>query len=92
MKPKTRCLTFAALSLLLAAAVTAGAQPRKPDAEELTKRFTAADKNGDGRLTLAEAKAGMPRLVKNFESIDRDKKGYITLDELKAAVAAGGSQ
>ncbi|MDE2362598.1 MAG: EF-hand domain-containing protein [Hyphomicrobiales bacterium] len=55
---------------------------------EVQKRFAAADKDHDGSLTLAEAKAGMPRVAKNFDMIDRGKKGYVTLDDIKAAMTA----
>ena len=54
------------------------------DAAEIESRFKSADKNGDGKLTLEEAKAGMPRVAQAFNSIDTEKKGYITLDQLKA--------
>ena len=54
------------------------------DAAEIESRFKSADKNGDGKLTLEEAKAGMPRVAQGFNSIDTEKKGYITLDQLKA--------
>jgi Ca2+-binding EF-hand superfamily protein len=56
--------------------------------QKLEERFKAADKDGDGKLTKAEAEAGMPRLAKNFDRIDTDHKGYITLDQLKAAMAS----
>ena len=54
------------------------------DAAEIESRFKSADKNGDGKLTLEEAKAGMPRVAQGFNCIDTEKKGYITLDQLKA--------
>ena len=54
------------------------------DAAEIESRFKSADKNGDGKLTLEEAKAGMPRVAQGFNSIDTEKKGYVTLDQLKA--------
>ena len=54
------------------------------DAAEIESRFKSADKSGDGKLTLEEAKAGMPRVAQGFNSIDTEKKGYITLDQLKA--------
>jgi len=57
---------------------------------QIEQRFKAANKNGDGKLTLEEAKAGMPRVAKNFATIDKDKKGYVTLDEVKAAFATMG--
>ena len=53
----------------------------------MAKAFSAADKDGNGRLTLEEAKAGMPRVAKNFDRIDKDKKGYVTLDQIKAMMA-----
>jgi hypothetical protein len=55
---------------------------------QLESRFKEADKDGDGKLTLDEAEAGMPRVAKNFDLIDNDKKGYVTLDEIKAAMLA----
>ena len=50
---------------------------------ELESRFKAADKNADGKLTLEEAKAGMPRVADAFGHIDVEKKGYVTLDQIK---------
>lgn len=47
-------------------------------------KFKAADKDNDGRLTLDEAKAGMPRVAKGFTKIDSDNKGYVTVDQIKA--------
>lgn len=84
-------LTLTALTLAFSASAPATAQMRKPDPEEVAKRFAAADKNGDGRLTRDEAKAGLPRVAKNFDTIDKEKKGYVTLDEIKAALAEGRS-
>jgi hypothetical protein len=46
-------------------------------------RFKAANKKGDGKLTLEEAKAGMPRVAANFDRIDAKKLGYITVDQIK---------
>lgn len=66
-----------------------GATPSKVDPEQLNQfletRFAAADKNHDGKLTLQEARAGMPGVARNFRLIDTDHKGYVTLDEIKAA-------
>ncbi|MFO0577076.1 MAG: hypothetical protein U1A78_23980 [Polyangia bacterium] len=63
----------------------------KTDAEkrdkEIEERFKAADKDHDGKLTLDEAKAGMPRIAKGFGKIDKDKKGFITVDQIKAFAA-----
>ena len=52
--------------------------------KEIDQRFALADKNKDGRLTLAEAKEGMPRIASNFSRIDVQNKSYVTLEEIKA--------
>lgn len=52
--------------------------------KEIDQRFALADKNKDGRLTLEEAKEGMPRIASNFSRIDVQNKGYVTLVEIKA--------
>ena len=57
---------------------------------ELETRFKAADKNADGKLTLQEAKAGMPRVADAFGHIDAEKKGYVTLDQIKAIMLKNG--
>jgi Ca2+-binding EF-hand superfamily protein len=54
--------------------------------KQAEERFAAADKNADGKLTLEEAKAGMPRIASSFDKIDVDKKGYVTLDQIKAMI------
>ncbi|WP_202620553.1 EF-hand domain-containing protein [Methylocystis heyeri] len=66
------------------------AQQSDPRTSQIESRFKMADKNGDGKLTLDEAKLGMPRVAKHFDQIDKDKKGYVTLDEVKDAAAAAG--
>ena len=58
---------------------------------ELETRFKAADKNADGKLTLEEAKAGMPRVADAFGHIDVEKKGYVTLDQIKAIMIKNSS-
>ena len=52
--------------------------------KEIDQRFALAEKNKDGRLTLADAKEGMPRIASNFSRIDVQNKGYVTLEEIKA--------
>lgn len=52
--------------------------------KEIDQRFALADKNKDGKLTLEEAKEGMPRIASNFSRIDVQNKGYVTLAEIKA--------
>ena len=77
MKKAAFCL------IMLAAIGTAYAQESRTD-REIDERFAAADKNKDGKLTLEEAKAGMPRVATNFQRIDTQKKGYVTAAEIKA--------
>jgi Ca2+-binding EF-hand superfamily protein len=47
--------------------------------------FKKLDTDGDGRVSLAEAQAGAPRLAAHFEEIDANKDGFITTQEMKAA-------
>lgn len=53
-------------------------------AKQIEGKFKTADKNGDNKLTLEEAKAGMPRVARAFSKIDINNQGYITLDDIKA--------
>jgi hypothetical protein len=54
----------------------------------LEQRFAAANTNHDGKLTLAEAQAGMPRVAQHFADIDTSHQGYITLDQIKLFMAS----
>lgn len=77
-------VTLAGSAGLALADAKAAAEKRDKQIEE---RFTAADKDHDGKLTLVEAKAGMPRIAKGFDKIDKDKKGFVTVAEIKAFAA-----
>lgn len=66
----------------------ANASPSTTFAQRMESRFNAADSNHDGKLTLAEAQAGMPRVAQHFSEIDTAKKGYITYSQLRAFMAA----
>jgi hypothetical protein len=75
------------VKLLLAAFFLALAWPAVADTsrdEQIAERFAAADTNHDGKLTLAEAEAGMPRVAANFSKIDADGCGTVTLAEIEA--------
>ena len=75
------------VKLLLAAFFLALAWPAGADTsrdEQIAERFAAADTNHDGKLTLAEAEAGMPRVAANFSKIDADGSGTVTLAEIEA--------
>lgn len=71
---------------LIALPVQAQTQGGKA-AQKLEERFNAADKDHDGKLTKAEAQAGMPRLAKHFDEIDTQKTGALTLDQVKQYAA-----
>ena len=84
-----------ALALALVALSSVGtAQTIDPSMQakltELETRFKAADKNADGKLTLQEAKDGMPRIADAFGHIDIEKKGYVTLDQIRAIMIKTG--
>jgi hypothetical protein len=82
------------LPLLVAALAGPAALPAFAHAGhivELEKRFAAADKDHDGKLTLEEARAaGMNSVVRDFDRIDKDRKGFLTLDQLKARLMSKG--
>ena len=46
--------------------------------EQFNERFSAADADGDGRLTREEAAAKMPGVAAHFDQLDADHKGYLT--------------
>ncbi|MFP6556748.1 EF-hand domain-containing protein [Paraburkholderia sp. B3] len=73
--------------ILIAALATSTAYAQGAALQKLQARFDAADTNHDGKLTLAEAQAGMPRVAKNFDQIDADHKGYVTLDDIERYAA-----
>ena len=76
---------FAASALIFAGTPGVGRAAEPSDKEkQMTAAFKAADKDQDGKLTLPEATAGMPKVAKNFARIDKDKKGYVTIEQLKA--------
>ena len=52
-------------------------------AHKMHERFKAADKDGDGKISRAEAVA-LPHIAKHFDEIDTNKDGFITKEELKA--------
>jgi len=93
----TSFIRIARAPLALAAALmalSALAQPPQPPADtperraqmvqQMAERFKAADKDGDGALTRAEAEAGMPRLAQRFDAIDTAKTGKITLEQIRS--------
>ena len=79
------------ISILLSTSIGASAAfaQTPPDAvkvdraQKMHERMKAADKDGDGNISRAEAVA-LPRLAKHFDEIDSNKDGIITKGEIKA--------
>lgn len=53
-------------------------------AQRMAERFAAADTNHDGKLSLDEAKAGMPMVARHFDEIDSAHTGGVTLEQMNA--------
>ena len=70
---------------LASATVQADGDRRNEWLERLPERFAAADRDGDGRLTRDEARAGMPGVYRRFDALDRDRRGWLTIDDLRQA-------
>jgi serine/threonine protein kinase len=49
----------------------------------VVREFHAADADGDGALTLAEARSGMPKLAQEFALVDANGDGRVTPFELQ---------
>jgi Ca2+-binding EF-hand superfamily protein len=51
----------------------------------MAEHWKKLDTDGDGKVSLAEAKANAPRLAEHFTQIDANGDGFITPEEMKAA-------
>ena len=49
---------------------------------EVLARLKAADKDGNGKLDLAETQVAFPRIAARFSQLDQDGDGYLTGDEI----------
>ncbi len=81
--------SFFAVSLMAVAAIAVAQTPttnQQKQIKEAEERFAASDKNKDGKLTLEEAQAGMPRIASNFKKIDANNDGFVTIEEIKAMI------
>ena len=56
-------------------------------AQQLQARFVNANTTHDGKLTRAQAAAGMPMVAKHFDEIDAQRAGYVTLPQIEAFMA-----
>jgi hypothetical protein len=80
-----RIATVVSSVLLASAAAYAGDSATK-------EKWSAADTDRDGQLTLAEARAGMPAVADKFASIDANGDGKISGDEFRAYHKASGDK
>lgn len=55
--------------------------------QRIQARFTATDKDNDGRISLLEATESLPQVARHFNSVDTNNDGYLTLDELEGLQA-----
>lgn len=55
--------------------------------QRLQERFSQADRDNDGRISLEEAYDNMPQLARHFGAVDLNGDRLITLDELEALQA-----
>ena len=79
-------LILAALGLGSAAVIAGGDAFAQPQGGARMERLKAADTNGDGMISRAEAQA-LPRLAERFDAVDSNRDGQITRDELRFARA-----
>ena len=76
-------LLSAGIGASVAFAQTPVEPPKGERAHKMHERLKAADKDGDGKISRAEA-AALPRLAKHFDEIDTNKDGFITKEEMQA--------
>lgn len=75
------------VSLLAAVAATSALAHERHGPGRMAERLKAADTNGDGLISRAEA-AALPRLAEHFDAIDANRDGQVSVDELRVAHAA----
>lgn len=50
--------------------------------QAMEAKFTAADRNADGKLSRAEVETAMPHIAKAFAFLDEDRDGFLTRTDL----------
>jgi len=77
----------------LTAAATAGDADLKEAAALIDEFFFEADRNGDGFVSLEEARFGIPSLTfREFQDLDTDGDGLLSREEVAAAATAGNAE
>lgn len=80
-------MVICAASLLVAAVASAKGKKRADTPARTSPTFSTLDKDGDGKLSLAEFKAGFPNEADpeaKFKSLDTNSDGSLSIDEYKA--------
>lgn len=90
MRKAKICAVVAAAAAVACFSVGAAQAQNAAQIAMMEKKFAAADKDGDGKLTPEEAKAGMPRVSANFAKIDKGNKGFVTVEDIKDAMSEMG--
>ena len=72
-----------ALALGSAATLVMAGDAGRPARGAMLERLKAADTNGDGMISRAEAQA-LPRVLEKFDAIDANHDGQVTMEELHA--------
>lgn len=81
---KKTVLTVCVVSTLSTASAAFAQTPME---QKIAARFAVADADHDGKLTLSEAKAGMPMVARHFDEIDTAHAGYVTLAQIEQFAA-----
>jgi Ca2+-binding EF-hand superfamily protein len=90
MRKAQICAVVAAAAAVACFSVGAAQAQNAAQIAMMEKKFASADKDGDGKLTPEEAKAGMPRVSANFAKIDKGNKGFVTVEDIKDAMSEMG--
>ena len=81
------CIVSAAASVPAMAQALPGAGTADARVErmmaQVQERFASANTTHDGKLTRAQAQAGMPRVAQHFDEIDTQKAGFVTLAQIE---------
>lgn len=79
-------LILTALALASAATLVTAAPEGQAHRAGMLERLKAADTNGDGFISRAEAGA-LPRIAERFDAIDANRDGQVSIEELRASHA-----
>ena len=75
--------TVLGLALVAVAILAASTGATGDNGDEVVHRFAAIDYNGDGYVTIEEARAVSAGLARHFDKFDRDDDGALSLAEYR---------